>query len=926
MDLRQRKLNKIEWDSIEIPVSVEEKTILKLIQNGFHSVNIRMNNTNSLFAFLKIEYSEKMEDYLYNKYFRNECDIIEQNIKLIYNSYIGVNVNSNVLINSADKIRLERNDDKTIKKHDLYEFVLIKYVNHLLECVEKKKNNDKFMFYYFTLFKLIRNNVTKVNRHILFIVNKVLDILKQRITVSTIIEKADDFIEKNKDLLKYNDLTLYDHQKEIYTIFKRDIKGDEEEDEDDLDENNEKQRPVAPAKLVLYIAPTGTGKTLTPIGLSEQNKIIFVCAARHVGLALAKSAISIKKKIAFAFGCETADDIRLHNYAVKDYVKNSNGEYITYKGGNKKIDNSLGNNVEIMICDIKSFIVAMHYMRAFNKDKYGRDKHDNIIVYWDEPTITLDYENHEFHEIIKRNWNENLIQNVVLSSATLPKLYEITETIGDFKTKFKNNCVIENISSYDCKKSIPIINKDGFVVLPHYLSDDYEQVLQIAKHCENNMTLLRYFDLKGIVDFISFVNANNYISNKWKLEYHFETLENINMTNIKIYYIRLLQNILKGTWGATYLHFKTIRRPKIVDNNKIDANGNKLRKIQSVGPGSSSSSSSLLQGQPISRLQSEQSLNLNGLNSISINENTTNKVSGTAGVYVTTKDAYTLTDGPTIFITNDIEKIANFCIQQANIPAIVMEDIAKKIHYNNGLNEKLHLLENEMEFAKEQLEKSVSSNTTDIGKSKKSGKDIKKINRENPEDMVDKTNISKLSNEINSLRSKLKTVLLNDAFVPNKNAHMQKWADDDKMDTSSCFTSDIDEYVVNEIMLLKGIADSWKVLLMMGIGVFINHENIKYTEIMKKLADEQKLYMIIASSDYIYGTNYQFCHGYLSKDLNLTQEKIIQAMGRIGRTNIQQNYTVRFRDDSQIMKLFTNDTEKPEVVNMNRLFNSEIVV
>ena len=77
MDLRQRKLNKIEWDSIEIPVSVEEKTILKLIQNGFHSVNIRMNNTNSLFAFLKIEYSEKMEDYLYNKYFRNECDIIE---------------------------------------------------------------------------------------------------------------------------------------------------------------------------------------------------------------------------------------------------------------------------------------------------------------------------------------------------------------------------------------------------------------------------------------------------------------------------------------------------------------------------------------------------------------------------------------------------------------------------------------------------------------------------------------------------------------------------------------------------------------------------------------------------------------------------------------------------------------------------------
>jgi hypothetical protein len=89
---------------------------------------------------------------------------------------------------------------------------------------------------------------------------------------------------------------------------------------------------------------------------------------------------------------------------------------------------------------------------------------------------------------------------------------------------------------------------------------------------------------------------------------------------------------------------------------------------------------------------------------------------------------------------------------------------------------------------------------------------------------------------------------------------------------------------------------------------------------MKSLADQQKLYLIIASSDYIYGTNYQFCHGYLSKDMNLTQEKIIQAMGRIGRNKIQQDYSVRFRDDEQIQKLFSKEFDKPEVRNMNRLF------
>ena len=58
--------------------------------------------------------------------------------------------------------------------------------------------------------------------------------------------------------------------------------------------------------------------------------------------------------------------------------------------------------------------------------------------------------------------------------------------------------------------------------------------------------------------------------------------------------------------------------------------------------------------------------------------------------------------------------------------------------------------------------------------------------------------------------------------------------------------------------------------------------------------------------------------------MDLTQEKIIHAMGRIGRNKIQQSYTIRFRDDAQITKLFTEDTAKPEVINMNRLFSATV--
>ena len=200
----------------------------------------------------------------------------------------------------------------------------------------------------------------------------------------------------------------------------------------------------------------------------------------------------------------------------------------------------------------------------------------------------------------------------------------------------------------------------------------------------------------------------------------------------------------------------------------------------------------------------------------------------------------------------------------------------------------------------------------------KSTKDIRMNNRVN-EDTGNKS-ISKLTNEINNLRCLIQSITLNDLFVPNKSSHLKKWAS--SMNTTTSYTSNIDEKTVNEIMLLHNVDDKWKVLLMMGIGVFINHCNPQYLEIMKKMADVQKLYMIIASSDYIYGTNYQFCHGYLSKDLNLSQDKIIKAMGRIGRNNIQQDYTVRFRDDNHIKKLFTTDLNRPEVINMNILFNS----
>ena len=871
MDLNQRKLSKAEWESVEIPVSMTEKDILKLITSGYHDVTIKQNHNHSLFSFLKIEYSEKMEEYLYNKYFAEK---IKQLTSLHKIDFIKVKVSPNIAIKSADKIRLSKTDSNVENLQHIFEFVLLSQIELLF--ASKQKNNKKWLFHYFTIFKLMKNSIPKINKIVQTIVGQILDKYADDVDLLHIICNSVEYIEKNTSLLKYGDITLYDHQKEIFTAVKS-------------------LRP----KLILYIAPTGTGKTLTPLGLSENHKIIFVCAARHVGLALARAAISINKKIAFAFGCNSAEEIRLHYFSAKEYTVDRKS------GGIRKVDNTIGDKVEIMICDIKSYIPAMYYMLAFNNAR-------NIITYWDEPTITLDYSEHDFHAIIKQNWKDNLIPNFVLSSATLPKMHEITDTIIDFKEKFPD-ANINNIVSHDCRKTIPLINNNGYVVMPHYLTNDYSQLIALAEHSENNLTLLRYFDLNETSKFIHFCETNNYIKSVAKIERNFGSIDDVDMKSIKIHYLKVIKNIQMDAWAKIYAHFTATRVKRILTNDTIDTKGNKLQKVQSIGPGVSSATHS---GKPLTRLLSDQTPTIVAALP---NDN------GTCGIYVTTKDAHTLTDGPTIFLAKDVHKIAKFCIQQANIPTIVMKDIMDKIEFNNDINEKIDHLEKEIET---ELEKQAMKEEGSGGGAASSSKDKKgKTKTKSMDDKMGKTKdkrLLQLQDQIDMCRSMIKQAALNDIFIPNRLAHINKWAEDVNPQLKS-FTSDIDDETIVSIMLLKNVEDSWKILLLLGIGVFTNHESFQYTEIMKKMADQQKLYMIIADSDYIYGTNYQFCHGYLSKDMVLTQEKIIQAMGRIGRNNIQQEYSVRFRDDEQIQLLFKTflPEEKPEVVNMNLLFNSK---
>jgi len=52
----------------------------------------------------------------------------------------------------------------------------------------------------------------------------------------------------------------------------------------------------------------------------------------------------------------------------------------------------------------------------------------------------------------------------------------------------------------------------------------------------------------------------------------------------------------------------------------------------------------------------------------------------------------------------------------------------------------------------------------------------------------------------------------------------------------------------------------------------------------------------------------------------MTQEKLIQALGRVGRRNTRCEYSIRLRNNSLINTLFMKSENRVEIINMNKLF------
>lgn len=803
MDLRQTRLTADEWDALEVPIGQAELDILRVIKNGYNDVSYCKNKALSMVTFMKIHKDlSHYHLFFYNRYFATtiaefktkykcpSCSIPKEKKKNVYK------------LKKSDIIRIKNADRKlNAVKGNIFEYILLGQLKILYRA---KLNTKAFYSTYYTLSVLLKRHIEGLNPYVMGHAQATIDAYLPSINTQGFVRTAPSFMDGNVTLARYEDTKLYTHQKELFALAK-----------------------LSGGKLILYQAPTGMGKTVSPVGLSDGKKIIFVCAAKHIGLQLARACISLELKIAVAFGCDDPGGIRLHYFAAKDYERNRR------TGGIFRVDNAVGDDVQIIISDIQSYLPSMHYMLAFNRK-------EDIVWYWDEPTITLDYQHHKYHSVLAKNWKNNLIPNIVLSSATLPSQEELAPFIKSYMVRF-DSVAIHTIQGEDRSKSIPVLDPSGYLVLPHLIFPEHSSVRACVTYVTATRAVMRHLPLCGICPAIDCITDLFPIKRRYQLNNYYESVLSITSKSLKTYYLFLL-NSLSSIWPKIYEYFQT-KREKYLSST----------------------------------------------------------------VYLTTKDAQTLRGGPTLFLARDIGKIARYCVRSAAISETVLQQVLASISHNTNIRKKIIALEADL---------------TRMGEHKAGPRQDR--DGKGGRDRGEKTELEDRQRALECLHMSIRKVQLPPQFIPNSPEHLRLWHPLLDSTQSSVlgapFTASIGPDIAKQIMM-STVEPKWKILLLMGIGVFTSHNCPRYTSIMRELAHKEQLYLIIADTDYIYGTNYQFCHGYLGKDLGaISQEKVLQALGRIGRSKGDLNYSVRLRNQKLIPKLFLKEEDKTEVRNMNRLF------
>lgn len=837
--IKQPKLSRYEWETTEKKIIGDELKILQIIageqkeiRNIFTlSEKLKIMNVTSemdslLFHEILLPVIENVMMGTVKKEKKHELNSIVLSdyaiIKSLWDSYCQnyrINYSASIKkIKKIDKMRflnqiLNMNVSlSSIHQTESYEIQLLYWLNQIIQlfCRSEIAKEFEIIKAVYTFICFAKADIPNRNQILMSFIDLIVPHLALKYSPMMVLPHISYVVEKNTDIIPLHVFKLFSHQIMLFDHFKKYSLG---------------------PNCVLYNAPTGTGKTLSPIGLLQTHKVIFVSSARHVGLSLARSAINLSKKVAFGYGCSSISDIKLHDAALVSHkLREEHGDYN-------------GQRVELLICDLSSYSYCEEFMRRYFPLH-------NIITYWDEPLISIDQETSPIHQWITNFWNSISVPHLVLSSASLPTKEELIPIIEKYRRilqqksgyteeedKIEMNLL--SIQTADYRKSVTLYDENNSCISPHRFVTNWEDYCSVVRRLETDQTLLRYIDVSEIGHFITICNRHDLASQSAN-SYFLNKIENITISRIKDYYLICLKTI------QTREEFEQI--------------SNALSHIP------------LKQICPIPTPGNPHS-----------------------GICLTTIDAKTLTDGPTICLTKNTKRMVDFNIQKSGVPIELLQRLKIEMEKNIEINQKIKELSQQVDSFILLKNKTITD-----------------------ELLEHETKLNQLCNQIDFLRSTLSPVRLPSRYIPNSKTHQEFWATTKEKENRSslssisesnksiAFISSLSIQDTEEILDLN-IDLNYKILLLMGVAIFdaISDINPIYNEMIKRLVMEEKMFLIIADAELGVGTNYNFTHGVIGKDMGtLSYHGLLQPLGRIGRNHYQQEYSIRMRNSSSIRNLF----------------------
>ena len=260
--------------------------------------------------------------------------------------------------------------------------------------------------------------------------------------------------------------------------------------------------------------------------------------------------------------------------------------------------------------------------------------------------------------------------------------------------------------------------------------------------------------------------------------------------------------------------------------------------------------------------------------------------------------AHGLKYGPSIYLTQDYMNVIKFSIHKSNIPKNSLTDIQKNIESNDRIQTRINELENTL--------------TSLLNDKFGDKEDVKNNSRE----------IQKIQDDINRLHKKILPITLPYEYIPNTKSHFERFHSTD-FHNSNAFSSSLDDDSNRLIMNLDiDPNSSWHFYWVLGYfwtrKIFDEQD---YTIYQTQLKSWQNLddFSLSLQTPITYSESIINSHCYLGKDIkNITHEKIIQSIGRVGRKSQNSVFTFRFRNKEHINKFF-DLSSGIETTNMNRL-------